>query len=445
MALYMLLNHGFMQLRIPPVGGAGIPIGEMVLFLSLISINYAKLLPKLFSLVFIYPFLVWWGLGIGRAFIGFLEYGMWALRDATHVLESLFLLVGFAFAADPKMIDRFFRWLPKILAATVVYSALFPFIDVLQSFSPTIISANGVVTPIFFNYVGSPNYAIMAAAYVFIFQKEIRVNIIRNQPIATAAVLWGGCAALFQSRTIYLQIIATMILFGFYRRKLLSQSVLVIVLLLGIVALLPVIGLQIKGRLGEVSINFLINHFLAIGGVMSETAGDNVKGAAEGVMQRTDWWMSIYHRLTSDIWNLLFGLGYGIPLTDFRYYGGVIVREPHNSYISILARIGLLGGIAWVWLQGQMLRIWHSGYQMCDRIGWRQGQNQLLILMVHFVLIWVYSIGEDAMEKPFFTIPYYFFWGIALRYVLHLRNGKIGPNVDGKQENYLYTNCKTLS
>ena len=68
----MVLNYGFMQVRIPPTGGGGVPIGELVLLLTLISINYTKLLPKLFSLLFAYPFFVWWGLGIGRAFLGFM-------------------------------------------------------------------------------------------------------------------------------------------------------------------------------------------------------------------------------------------------------------------------------------------------------------------------------------------------------------------------------------
>lgn len=431
-AFYLVLNNGFMQVRIPPTGGAGVPIGELVLLLTLISINYAKVLPKLFSLVFAYPFLVWWGLGIVRAFMGVPKYGMWALRDATHVLESLFLLAGFAFAGNPKMIDRFFSWLPKILAVVVLYAAGYPFADVLQSISPTIVSGNGNVIPIFFNYIGTPALVLMAAAYVLIFSEEIRVSIIRHQPIAIAAGLWGYSAALFQGRTIYLQIIALLVLFAFYRRKLLSRGVFVIVLLLGAVALLPVLGLQIKGRLGEeVSINFLINHFLAIGGITSETAGDGIKGAAAGVDQRYDWWMSIYQRLTSDIWHLLFGLGYGFPLIKFNYYGS-IAREPHNSYISILARIGLFGGIAWVWLHGLMLRAWHSGYKQCACMGWRKEQNQLLILMVYFVLVWVNAIGEDAFEKPFFTIPYYFFWGIVLRHVIHLRNRITFSDVNGK-------------
>jgi hypothetical protein len=38
---------------------------------------------------------------------------------------------------------------------------------------------------------------------------------------------------------------------------------------------------------------------------------------------------------------------------------------------------------------------------------------------INFILVWVFAIGEDAFEKPFNAIPYYFFWGIILRFYYH--------------------------
>ena len=34
---------------------------------------------------------------------------------------------------------------------------------------------------------------------------------------------------------------------------------------------------------------------------------------------------------------------------------------------------------------------------------------------------WVAGVGEDPFEKPFYTIPYYFLWGMVLRMLVHLR------------------------
>jgi hypothetical protein len=64
--LYLVLNQGFMQLRMPPSVGSGIPIGELALLFSLVIINYYNLLPRLSATVLLAPFLIWWILGLGR-------------------------------------------------------------------------------------------------------------------------------------------------------------------------------------------------------------------------------------------------------------------------------------------------------------------------------------------------------------------------------------------
>ncbi len=50
--------------------------------------------------------------------------------------------------------------------------------------------------------------------------------------------------------------------------------------------------------------------------------------------------------------------------------------------------------------------------------------------MVFFICIWVLAIGEDGFEKPYNIIPFYFFWGIILRFSLLLDRGLIGPDAD---------------
>ena len=81
--------------------------------------------------------------------------------------------------------------------------------------------------------------------------------------------------------------------------------------------------------------------------------------AAEGVAQRLEWWNSIFERMTQDPFNLLLGLGYGVALTDFYSSGGAVVREPHNSYITVLARTGIVGAVCWVLIMLSLVRRWH--------------------------------------------------------------------------------------
>ena len=409
-ALYLVLNYGFMQLRIPPIGGSGIPIGELLLLFSLLTIRYGNLLPRLNSIIFLFPFVIWWLLGISRAVAAVPEYGMWAMRDATHVIESLFLLVGFAFAARKMVLERLFQWLPKILIITCVYAIGYPISGTLQGWSPKLIAGAGHTTPLLFIYVNTSLMLLWAATYVLVFNNTRNVS--ARFSLFIAAILIIYTVFLFQARTIYLQLIAIALLSLIYRRELIGKGLVGAMLFFGFLLVIPLIDLRIEGRLGQiVSIEFFVNHFLAIGGVESK----GLEGSASGVGLRIGWWINIYKQWVSDIGTFLFGLGYGFPLVDFGVAHGVAVREPHNSYISIVARIGLVGGFAWIWMHILLLYVWHRMYRVCKKMGWRDNENRLFILMVFFVLVWVLAIGEDAFEKPFIAIPYYFFWGVVVR------------------------------
>ena len=97
--------------------------------------------------------------------------------------------------------------------------------------------------------------------------------------------------------------------------------------------------------------------------------------------------------------------------------------------MSILGRMGLFGIAIFTWGHVLLLQVWFRAYGLCRRAGLREGQDRLLLLMVYFVLIWVASLGEDAFEKPFFTNPYYFFWGIVVHYGQHLKRQLTGTGI----------------
>jgi len=409
-ALYLILNYGFMQVRIPPVDGGGIPIGEFVLIISLLTVKYSTLLPRLSSIVFIVPFLLWWLYGLTYSLLSIPEYGMWALRDASQVIESLFILVGFAVVSRPFMWDKVFKWLAYILIVVCIYSLGYPYLHILQEYSPKVGSGAGVDVAIFFNYTNTPTMLLMAASYLLVFYSD---NNKSRLYFLLAVTLIAYAILSFQSRTVYLQVIGLFFLFMIYRRRLLGKGVLGLMLIVVLLMIMPLIGIQFSGRLNqEVSLEFIFNHFAAIGGVESE----GLEGAASGVGQRIGWWLNLYDRWLENGKTFLFGLGYGFPLIDFGIAHGIAVREPHNSYISILARGGLFGAVLWVWMHLQLIKVWRLSYLSSKRSHNRESQNRLLILMVYFVLVWIFAIGEDAFEKPFIAIPYYFFWGIILRF-----------------------------
>ena len=419
--LYLLFNWGFMQLRIPPVAGGGLPFGDIVLLMALATINYTGVLGRLSLTVAILPLAIWWTFGVGRALFDFGVHGAWALRDAAHVVESLFLLVGFVFAGDRRSLERFFDWLPKLLVISVLYGLMYPIRVEIWQLSPQITSGTGYVVPIFGSMATTSYLMIAAAVYLMLFHGN---KLLAN---AGAVLIIGYTVAIFQARTLYLTLIAIFAFMILYRRSSVGNIGVVALLSGFLLGLISLIGLQFQGRLGaSFDVNFLIAHFMAIFGVC-DTSLEGVCSAAEGVGQRLEWWNSIAERMLADPFNLLLGLGYGVTLTDFYGSSGAAVREPHNSYITVIARTGIIGAVCWVLIMISLVRRWHDTFKRCLALGWREGQNRLMVLMVLFICVWVLGIGEDAFEKPYNIIPFYFFWGIVLRFSLLLERGEIGP------------------
>lgn len=411
LGLYLILNIGFMLIRVPVLQ---VPIGEVLLVLFFITISDFKWLKSFGRSVFLLPFLIWWVLGLSRAIIGVQIHGVWALRDATHIVESLFIWIGFVCAARPVFVEQMFRWLPGILLVAGIYIFTYPFSITLQEYSPTVTALAGYSAPILFQYVNTPTLVLAGVAYLMLFDKKI----LGIPNIYLASILVAYVLVVFQGRTSYLQLAAMCFILALYRRRLLGNIAMMfsVMILAGI--LLLIFDIEITGRIGQkFSFDFVGKHFLSIFGIGSE----GLSGAAAGSNMRLEWWGHLWRRLTSSEMSFFLGLGYGIPLTDFKIGNSVIVREPHNSFFSVFARIGLVGLMAFIWMHINLYRAWRGAYWRCVANEDRTGQNRFLLLLIYFVLILVFCVGEDALEKPFNAIPYYFFWGVVLHYGLRMR------------------------
>jgi O-antigen ligase len=173
-----------------------------------------------------------------------------------------------------------------------------------------------------------------------------------------------------------------------------------------------------RGRLGKVSLDFASKHFQSVSGSSEDQA---LSGSAGGIALRLGWWKKIGRELSQTPENLMFGLGYGMPLVNYTLGGGVVVREPHNSFISVLARLGVLGAFCWISMQFTLFWTWWSGFRLARRHGWTVDAMRLLVMMIFCSIILVGIVGEDMLEKPFNAAPYYFFWGVIIAYVSHVR------------------------
>lgn len=407
---YLFLNQGFMQLRVPPP--SGVPLGEFALICYLATTNISIVLARMNAVVHIMPFVIWWGFSLMRAVSASGEYGMWALRDASQVIDSLFLIVGFSAARNSDDLDRIFRWLAWLIPVLAVYVMVgYPL--KLSTMSPTLPGGSGEPVPLL-GIMNTADVALLWGAMCLIVTAPKRGISLKWFMVAGALIAYA--VLLLQNRTTYLQLVVMLVFIVLFRKRSIGPFLAFIPIVIVAVLLISTFGLRISGRLSdEVSLSFFADHLAAIFGV-SDGGDDAIAGAASGVGQRLEWWTDIYQRLTVDPATTLTGLGYGFPLIPFKATGGIQVREPHNSVISVVARSGLIGLGAWVWMQCELFLCWFRSLQRLHHFSsGREWENRFLILLSFLVLVMVGAIGEDNMEKPYFAISYYFFWGIVLK------------------------------
>lgn len=408
LAANLILGFSFLQFKLP---GLGIPLGEFVLILCLLGSNAVSALQEMRSVIRLFPLIAWWCYTIGLALSFTPEYGLWALRDASQAIDSLYLIVGYSFAARPNGVERLFRWLPAVLGVAVVYACVgFIFRTQIMAASPQIVSDHGESIPIFGLFNTGDVVIFWAAACL----------IIRSPGASWAALLAGGLASyvivVFQNRTAYVQLGALALLMWVLRRSairpLLSFAPLVLVALIAI----DVFELHVPGRLtSQVSFSFFVDHIAAMIGI-SDGSNDAISAAASGVDQRMQWWTDLFERVTADSTTFLTGLGFGFPLISFGNSAGIQVREPHNSMVSIFSRCGLIGFAVWFWMHAELFYAALKAYFRAGAIQQsRLWQDRILIILAFILLVLMGSLGEDNLEKPYFAIPYYFLWGVILR------------------------------
>ena len=415
-AAYLILDHGFMLIRLPPGGGFGIPIGELLILGFMTTFIFElRHLPHFAMVAPLVPLSIWWAVGFSRLLFDADQHGMWAFRDASHMNDTLFLWIGFVAAAAPGFLESFSKRLRLILNIGVLYYLTYPFREALEAISPKISAPAGYTATIFFNYTTAGLVPLTAAIGWLVDRKRILGL------LAGALIVY--CVVIFQMRTTYLQVLVLFAVLMAIQPLVAARMGVALTLGVALLALALASGLEVLGRLGEaVSLDFFIQHFAAIWGAKNEGV---VGSAASGVALRLEWWTAILRNVGETAGTILFGLGYGLPLTDFQTQDGALVREPHNSLMSIIGRVGLAGLVAFAWFHLWLVRIWFRVYRHYVRTGDLLWRNNMLILGVFFLLMWVYAMGEDAFEKPFNAIPYYFMWGVVLRAYYQLQTEQV--------------------
>ena len=420
MAGYFVLSYPFMQLRIPPTG-FGVPFGELALACVLVTFNLPRLLSRMGTIVFLPPLLLWWGWGFARLAVDAAREGAWAFRDGTQLIESLFLIVGFGVVANADDLSQISRWMRRIVAVACLYGLLFVFQWDLIAISPTLPGGSDQPIPVIGTFATTGTVLLLGAFMCMAEPPRTRRG--RFFLTLVGGFLVSYAVLVIQMRTTYVQLLCLTGLLLLVRPRALGRLASTVPLFCILLALISAFNLRISGRLSsEIGWAFIFDHLQAVFGIGTK---GSIGEAASGVSLRFGWWLRLYDQLTSDMATLVSGLGFGVALTDFRDTLGVLAREPHNSLVSVIARLGLVGGICWIWIQVDLFLVAYRAYRGARALGWQNEAQFVLLVMAFAVLTLASCLGEDVMEKPYNAIPYYALWGVVLRVAYLVKSSSI--------------------
>ncbi len=406
MSGYMILNYGFENIALH-VGGAPIIVSYGLTYsclaLALYSSRHqlAKVLTEP-AVLCLFALLLFAGLHL---LSDLPAYGLMAIRDSTMLLDGLFLVLGLLWAMKSNSIAFTLKWLMLVTVVNMFYSFTFPWSAKLQEWSPK--SGIFMEVPIVGQYHTADMYLLTGAVLCLGYGSYSTKR--RRWIMLVLAMLQLLGLAVIQARASYVALAAFMLILPFLGEvkkagtlvAMLASALAVLVLVTG------VLGVELSGRVGPINIQFLADHLRTI-------TGEKVT-AASTVESRVDWTAeAMKHFYASPV----VGAGFGQALINYiDDETGAVVRFPHNSNITILARTGVIGFALWLAFHFCIAKRFFYAYWQRRRLGNsadKRVYELILWVLMLYITVMIASLVEAPFEFPSSATPFYFFVGMGL-------------------------------
>jgi hypothetical protein len=415
---YMVLNYGFANLTFH-IAGVPIILGHTLMFTGLalvlvsgeISITRELREPAvlaMFALVLLS--LIHLASDVPR-------FGFMAVRDSSLFVEGVFLLLGLAWARTGRASIMLIKWLFWLFCANLVYCLSLPWRELIRSSSPK--SGIFQVVPVFGYY--SDGYVYLMTGALFCLLCARHAVKCPRWLLNFLVVLQVFALAIHQARSMYVAIplvFVLLILLGEVRQAAkIGLAVGGALLVVALLAFQP--SLRLEGRLGPVTPEFLEEHVSSLA-LTRGTAGEGT------IEDREKWASDVWDRVTSSRSNLLVGEGFGKPLIDFEGPEGVEVRQPHNTHLSVLARLGLIGILLWTLFHLSIVARFFRGLRARGPSD-ETASSLVLWLFIFYVTAMVVTSVQPLLEFSYGAIPFYFLMGFALGVMRQELHGRVCP------------------
>jgi O-antigen ligase len=414
---YMLLNYGFENLTLH-VGGFPIIVSYGLMYAALVlavfthhrslatAIREPTVLCMLALLVITALHLV----------VDLPSYGIWAIRDSSMCLDGLFMLLGLLWAMKANSTSFLIKWLMVVFVLNMVYGFTLPWGEKLWSWSPQ----SGVFhnAPILGNYDGTGDLLLSGALFCICLGGYV-ITRPRWMMLFLAVAQFLG-VAISQVRRMYvatLAVLVILLLLGeakkFAKLFILLPAAIIVILLATTVG-----GLQISGRIGVMNLDFFKEHIRSIS-TSEGTPGSSVESRFSMADE------AFQHFLAHPV----VGEGFGQPLlTEVEGTSLIVTRMPHNSSLSYLARLGVIGFAVWIAFHLCLIRRFLYAFRQRPYCDDKRLSAFVLWLFLAYVLFMIGSLVEASFEFPSGAVPFYFLMGFALGLMRWRLSGKKGED-----------------
>jgi len=393
------------------VGILGIPINEIYLLVILLFIGLAQINTILIQELKFNSLFFWYLFGLIYIFLYFIINGIWAIRDGLFIIDSLYLIIGYYLfdkINDLVEIKFFFK---LILIVSFFYIFFFLYSDFFIKFSPIITTYSGNQHSLFFNFLSIKITLVWSAfiGYVLYFNHKIKSNFF-------FITLTMFSFIFFQSRQQYISTIAGIFILILNKKIKLKNFFSLFLFLILFIILFSLMNFEIKGRLEIFNFKFLYQHFLTLLTPFYKINVDYeiLNSQVGSAIDRLSWWNSVLENSIATIKNFLIGAGFGKPLINF--YASALdipAREPHNSYLTIIGRIGYVGLLFWCLIHIKIFKYVYKTLKI--NFTDKYLNNVVLLILIYLTIIIISSLGDSMFTMPNYSIPFYFFSGVVLK------------------------------